>query len=120
MEKFTTIGHVDFYRLPKEQINSVEIGAYPRTAIIMDEQEVLQHKELLIKWSESNLVLLVVVTNQLNTIVPYFISKNILLFVADSFSEATHYAILSNRMLNNVICTCNQGFTFDFSNIEEL
>ena len=120
MEKFTTIGHVDFYRLPKEQINSVEIGAYPRTAIIMDEQEVLQHKELLIKWSESNLVLLVVVTNQLNTIVPYFISKNILLFVADSFSEAAHYAILSNRMLNNVICTCNQGFTSDFSNIEEL
>lgn len=120
MEKFTTIGHVDFYRLPSQQISSVDIAAYPKTAIIMDEQEVLQNMDLLVKWSGSNLVFLLVVTNKLNAMVPRFIDKNILLFVADSFSEAAHFAVLSNRMLKNVICTCDKGITFDFSNIEDL
>ena len=45
--------------------------------------------------------------------------RNVLLFAVNSFSEGIQLAVKSHRVVDNVICFCDDKSLIDFSNISE-
>jgi len=60
-----------------------------------------------------------VVGKMVNDFVPEIQERNVLLFAVNSFSEGIQLAVKSHRVVDNVICFCDDKSLIDFSNISE-
>ena len=62
---------------------------------------------------------ILVVGKMVNDFVPEIQERNVLLFAVNSFSEGIQLAVKSHRVVDNVICFCDDKSLIDFSNISE-
>ena len=118
MQKLTQIGHQTFYHAPFSEVGNLAIELN-KAAIIITHEKLSHNTNWIKKQLKNKVVQVMVVGKHLNDFVPEIQKTNVLLFAVNSFSEGIQLAVKSHRIIDNVICFCDDKSMMDFSNISE-
>lgn len=118
MQNLTQIGNQTFYHAPASEVGNLSIDL-DKTAIIVDYDKLLANINWIKNQLKNKVVKVMVVGEHLNDFVPEIQERNVLLFAVESFSEGVQLAVKSHRIIDNVICFCDDKSKMDFSNISE-
>lgn len=118
MENLTQIGNQTFYHAPSNGVGDLSIDL-DNTAIIIAQDKLSTNIDWIKNQLKNKVVNVMVVGERLNDFVPEIQEKNALLFAVNSFSEGIQLAVKSHRIIDNVICFCDDKSIMDFSNISE-
>lgn len=118
MENLTQIGNQTFYHAPSNGVGDLSINL-DNTAIIIAQDKLSTNIDWIKNQLKNKVVNVMVVGEHLNDFVPEIQEKNALLFAVNSFSEGIQLAVKSHRIIDNVICFCDDKSIMDFSNISE-
>lgn len=118
MQKLTQIGNQTFYHVLSSEIANLTIEL-DKTALIITRELLLKNIHWIEKQLKGSVIEVLVVGDLLNDIVPKVQKTNVLFFIADGFSEGIQLAVKSHRIIDNVVCICDNKSLIDFSNISE-
>lgn len=118
MQNLTQIGNQTFYHVLSSEIENLTIEL-DKTALIITHDLLLNNTSWIKKQLKSKVVGILVVGKMLNDFVPEIQERNVLLFAVNSFSEGIQLVVKSHRIIDNVICFCDDKSLIDFSNINE-
>ncbi len=118
MQKLTQIGHQTFYYVSSSEVGNLTIELN-KAAIIITHEKLSHNINWIKKQLKNKVVKVMVVGEYLNGLVPEIQETNVLLFAVESFSEGIQLAVKSHRIIDNVVCFCDDKSSIDFSNISE-
>lgn len=118
MQKLTQIGHQTFYHVSSSEVGNIAIELN-KAVIIVTHEKLSNNINWIKKQLKSKVVQVMVVGEHLNDFVPEIQETNVLLLAVESFSEGIQLAVKSHRIIDNVICFCDDKSLIDFSNISE-
>lgn len=118
MQNLTQIGNQTFYHAPSNGVGNLSIDL-DKTAIIVTQDKLSTNINWIKNQLKNKVVNVMVVGEHLNDFVPEIQERNVLLFAVNSFSEGVQLAVKSHRIIDNVICFCDDKSMMDFSNISE-
>ncbi|MBL1231631.1 MAG: hypothetical protein P1U44_10535 [Vicingaceae bacterium] len=118
MQNLTQIGNQTFYHVLSSEIENLAIEL-DKTALIITHELLSKNISWIKKQLKTKVVEILVVGKMVNDFVPEIQERNVLLFAVNSFSEGIQLAVKSHRVVDNVICFCDDKSLIDFSNISE-